>query len=53
MSQLNGNFSENLKVILQGGGKRAQENLVTRKKLTVRDRINKLLDRGSPFLELG
>ena len=36
----------------QGGGARAQERHTSRGKLLPRERINRLLDPGSPFLEL-
>lgn len=39
--------------IKQGGGKSYQERHVSRGKLLVRDRIQRLLDPGSPFLEIG
>lgn len=39
--------------IKQGGGKKYQERHLGRGKLLVRDRIQKLLDPGSPFLEVG
>nr|WP_256473742.1 carboxyl transferase domain-containing protein [Aliidiomarina quisquiliarum] len=39
--------------IKQGGGKSYQERHVSRGKLLVRDRIQRLLDAGSPFLEVG
>ena len=38
--------------ITQGGGPKAVERHTSRGKLFVRDRINSLLDPGSPFLEL-
>ena len=38
--------------IHEGGGARAQERHISRGKLLPRDRINRLLDVGSPFLEL-
>ena len=38
--------------IAQGGGEKAVERHTGRGKLFVRDRINSLLDPGSPFLEL-
>lgn len=37
----------------QGGGPKAQERHTARGKLLPRDRINRLLDTGSPFLEIG
>lgn len=38
--------------VLEGGDPKARQKLVERKKLPVRERVNKLLDPGSPFLEL-
>ncbi len=38
--------------ISAGGGERAQQKHLARGKLMARDRINKLLDPGTPFLEL-
>ena len=38
--------------IRQGGGPRAQERHLSRGKLLPRERLNALLDPGSPFLEL-
>lgn len=38
--------------VLQGGGPIAIERHTSRGKLLARERINKLLDKGSPFLEL-
>lgn len=47
---------ENLKRLLasihQGGGAKAQERHTSRGKLLPRERINRLLDLGSPFLEI-
>ncbi|MGG2397989.1 carboxyl transferase domain-containing protein [Pseudomonas sp. SH1-B] len=37
----------------EGGGARAQERHIARGKLLPRERINRLLDAGSPFLEIG
>src|SRR6185436_14074350 len=36
----------------EGGSRRARERHTSRGKLLPRDRVNALLDRGSPFLEL-
>lgn len=47
------NFDHMIQKIHQGGGERAQEKLKARNKLFVRDRINTLVDSGSPFLEVG
>ena len=38
--------------VQQGGGLKAQERHTSRGKLLPRERINRLLDPGSPFLEL-
>ena len=39
--------------IAEGGGAKAQERHLSRGKLLPRQRIDTLLDPGSPFLELG
>ena len=39
--------------VQQGGGLKAQERHTSRGKLLPRERINRLLDCGSPFLEIG
>ncbi|MES2818126.1 MAG: carboxyl transferase domain-containing protein [Pseudomonadota bacterium] len=48
---------EDLRALLaqvhQGGGAKAQERHSSRGKLLPRERINRLLDPGSPFLEIG
>lgn len=41
-----------LETIKQGGGERSRERHLSRGKLLPRDRVNALLDDGSPFLEL-
>jgi len=38
--------------VMQGGGEKAKLRHMSKGKLFVRDRINLLLDPGSPFLEL-
>ena len=43
---------EQLAVARAGGGQRAAERHVARGKLLPRERVERLLDRGSPFLEL-
>lgn len=43
---------ERLAQVRQGGGERAQQRHAEQSKLFVRDRIDRLLDSGSPFLEL-
>lgn len=40
------------KQVLSGGGDKAIERHTSRGKLLARERINKLLDKGSAFLEL-
>ncbi|MEB3287391.1 MAG: carboxyl transferase domain-containing protein [Vampirovibrionales bacterium] len=45
-------FVERLATVKQGGGTQNIEKHTSRGKLYVRDRIDKLLDDGSPFLEL-
>ncbi|CUS48835.1 MAG: 3-methylcrotonyl-CoA carboxylase beta subunit LiuB [Idiomarinaceae bacterium HL-53] len=46
-------LQEKLEQIKQGGGKSYQERHIARGKLLARDRIARLLDAGSPFLEIG
>ena len=41
-----------LRLVSVGGGERARERHVARGKLLPRERVNRLLDPGSPFLEL-
>ena len=43
---------ERLATVRQGGSERARQRHVDRGKLLVRDRVDRLLDPGSPFLEL-
>lgn len=38
--------------VVKGSGERARMRHTSKGKLLVRDRVNLLLDRGSPFLEL-
>jgi acetyl-CoA carboxylase carboxyltransferase component len=45
-------LKERLAVVRQGGGEQARKRHADRNKLFVRDRIDRLLDPGSPFLEL-
>ena len=40
-------------VALAGGGQRARERHLSRGKMLPRDRVQNLLDPGSPFLEIG
>ena len=44
---------EKVATIQQGGGPSYQERHIARGKLLPRERINRLLDDGSPFLEIG
>jgi 3-methylcrotonyl-CoA carboxylase beta subunit len=37
--------------VIEGGGRKAKEKHINKGKLLPRDRINLLLDKGSPFLE--
>ena len=53
MKKIVGDFEHMIQKIHLGGGERAQEKLKARNKLFVRDRINNLVDSGSPFLEVG
>src|SRR5512147_159610 len=43
---------EHMKIARQGGGEKYQKRQIEQSKLFVRDRIDKLLDQGSAFLEL-
>jgi len=52
MESLVSDLREQFEQIKKGGGEKYQERHQERGKLLVRDRINALLDPGSPFLEL-
>jgi len=52
MSKLVEELKEKVDKIVQGGGPKAVERHTSRGKLVARERINLLLDPGSPFLEL-
>ena len=52
MEGLVGDLRERLEEIKRGGGEKYQDRHRSRGKLLVRDRINALIDPGSPFLEL-
>ena len=52
MESLVSDLKEKLMAVEQGGGSKSCERHVGRGKLLPRDRINHLLDAGSPFLEL-
>ncbi len=53
MEDLVVDFKEKLKEVQKGGGEKAQEKHKSRGKLLPRERIEKLIDPGSPFLEIG
>jgi 3-methylcrotonyl-CoA carboxylase beta subunit len=53
MESLVADFKDKLKEIQKGGSDKAQERHLARGKLLPRQRIEKLLDPGSPFLEIG
>lgn len=53
MKKLVQTLQENLHQIQAGGGPKALAKHENRGKLFVRDRINQLIDAGSPFLEVG
>ena len=46
-------LDERLKKIYQGGGKKAIAKQKERNKLTARERIDYLVDKGTPFVEIG
>jgi 3-methylcrotonyl-CoA carboxylase beta subunit len=52
MQELIDQLNSNLDTLKQGGGEVAQQRHLSRGKMLARDRINALLDNGSPFLEL-
>ena len=52
MADLVTELKKKIGTIAHGGGDKAVERHTSRGKLFVRDRINQLLDPGSPFLEL-
>jgi 3-methylcrotonyl-CoA carboxylase beta subunit len=52
MRELVAELRERLAVVRQGGSENARRKHTDRGKLLVRDRIDALLDPGSPFLEL-
>jgi 3-methylcrotonyl-CoA carboxylase beta subunit len=51
-AELAADLQAQLERVRAGGGEKARERHVSRGKLLPRDRVEKLLDRGSPFLEL-
>ena len=52
MRDLVADLRERLAVVRQGGAEAARAKHTGRGKLLVRDRVDRLLDPGSPFLEL-
>ena len=53
MQELVGELRERLSLVKSGGGPDAVEKPRSRGKLLVRERIDRLLDPGAPFLEIG
>ena len=53
MSRLVGELSDNAAQIAQGGSEKSRERHQARGKLLPRERVNALLDPGTPFLEIG
>jgi len=53
MESLVSDLTATLATIREGGGEKAQERHRAKGKMPVRERINRLLDPGSPFLEVG
>src|SRR5690554_2928951 len=53
MAQAVADLRDKVATIQQGGGPSYQERHIARGKLLPRERINRLLDDGSPFLEIG
>lgn len=51
MQSLVDDLTDKVNVIKQGGGERAREKHLSRGKLLPRERVRKLLDPGSPFME--
>ena len=53
MKQSLGEMHRRLEKIYEGGGKKAIEKQREKNKLTPRERINYLVDKGKPFIEIG
>jgi 3-methylcrotonyl-CoA carboxylase beta subunit len=53
MAEVVGDLKAKVGVIAQGGTERARANHTSKGKMFARDRINLLVDPGTPFLELG
>jgi 3-methylcrotonyl-CoA carboxylase beta subunit len=52
LGELSAELRERLATVRQGGGEAARERHIQRGKLLPRERVDRLLDPGSPFLEL-
>ncbi|XP_013773386.1 methylcrotonoyl-CoA carboxylase beta chain, mitochondrial-like [Limulus polyphemus] len=52
MKNLVDQLKTNIQKVIEGGGEKAKQLQLSRGKMLVRDRINNLIDPGSPFLEL-
>ncbi len=52
MEELCKQLDDDIAKVSRGGGDAARDKHVARKKLLPRDRIDTLIDPGSPFLEL-
>ncbi|MBV8030931.1 MAG: methylcrotonoyl-CoA carboxylase [Betaproteobacteria bacterium] len=53
MRELVADLKEKVRIVSEGGDAAAREKHVSRGKMLPRERVNKLLDPGSPFLEIG
>eukprot|EP00656_Telonema_subtile_P017768 TRINITY_DN19578_c0_g1_i1.p1 TRINITY_DN19578_c0_g1~~TRINITY_DN19578_c0_g1_i1.p1 ORF type:complete len:563 (-),score=160.17 TRINITY_DN19578_c0_g1_i1:263-1951(-) len=53
MQACNATLQAKIETIMKGGGEKSVERHLSRDKLLVRDRIDRVLDPGSPFLEIG
>lgn len=53
MEKLVDDLKQKITLVQQGGGEKARQKHLSRGKMLVRDRINALIDPGSPFLEIG
>ena len=53
LRELTDELRQRLTAVRQGGSDRARQRHLERGKLLVRDRVDRLLDEGSPFLEVG
>src|SRR5690606_27495672 len=52
MNKLVEDLQSKVSTIIQGGGEKYQKKHLEKKELLLRQRVDKLLDQGSPFLEL-